>query len=35
MPNLIDGLLEQMNRARKIAAEYDKIPAGKLGAMLI
>lgn len=33
--NLMDGLFEQMNRAREIKKMYDEIPQGKFGAMMI
>lgn len=35
--NLIEGLIDQMNRVRGLAAVYDALPndAGKLGALLM
>lgn len=33
--NLMDGLFEQMNRAREIKKMYDEIPQGKFGSMMI
>ena len=37
MPNLVKGLLSEMNRCREILVEYEKLPApsGTIGAMLI
>lgn len=35
MANLMEGLIEQTNRAKRIASEYDKIPAGAFGAAVI
>ena len=33
--NLMDGLFEQMNRAREIKKMYDEIPQGKFGSIMI
>ena len=33
--NLMQGLIQETNRAREVLGEYEKIPEGKLGAMLI
>lgn len=33
--NLMDGLFEQMNRAREIKKMYDEIQQGKFGSMVI
>lgn len=35
MPNLVEGLLEQMNRCREVLAAYEKIPEGAFGAAMI
>ncbi len=33
--NLMDGLFDEMNRAREIKKMYDEIPQGKFGSMMI
>ena len=35
MANLMEGLLSEMNRCRDLLKEYEKIPAGVFGAMMI
>ena len=35
MTNLMQGLLDQMNRCREVLSEYERIPEGAIGAMLI
>jgi hypothetical protein len=37
MPNLVEGLLEQMNRCRELAIQYDALPdnVGAFGAAMI
>jgi len=35
MANLMDGLLEELRRNRELAAIYDTIPTGAIGAALI
>jgi len=35
MPNLMDGLVDELNRCRELKAEYDKIPTGFFGASMI
>jgi hypothetical protein len=33
--NLMDGIFEQMNRAREIKKMYDEIPQGRFGSIMI
>ena len=33
--NLMEGLIEQANRCREVLKEYEKIPEGAFGAMMI
>jgi len=33
--NLIEGLQKEMNRCRELLKEYDAIPQGKFGAIMI
>lgn len=35
MPNLMEGLLSEMNRAREIKKLYDEIPLGAFGSAMI
>ena len=35
MANLIEGLLEEMNRCREVLKQYEQIPTGAFGAMMI
>lgn len=35
MENLMDGLLKQMDRVRELKKEYDAIPQGKFGSIMI
>ena len=35
MENLMDGLVDELNRNRELKAEYDKIPTGFFGASMI
>jgi len=33
--NLMEGLLKELNRNKEILVEYEKIPAGAFGALMI
>lgn len=33
--NLMEGLIQETNRCREVLAEYEKIPTGAFGAMMI
>lgn len=33
--NLMEGLINEMNRAREVKAMYDEIPQGKFGSIMI
>ena len=35
MKNLMEGLVDELNRNRELKAEYDKIPTGFFGASMI
>ncbi len=35
MANLIEGLIEQMNRCREVLKQYEQIPEGAIGASFI
>ena len=35
MPNLMQGLIEELNRNRELLKEYEKIPTGAFGATMI